>query len=115
MRGARGVDIPLTPAAKATGGLHVRVTARSGTSADIDIQAENRAARSGDPGSVYYYISPDDDNFRLSRNPHVQHAIIKYTHAGTAHTQQTTTQTRAALTHAKQVLRNLVPLTHAEA
>ncbi len=78
MQGARGVDIPLTEDAKAAGGLHVRVTARSGLSRDIDIQAENRAARSGDAGSVSYYISPDDDAFALSRNDDVQLAIVQY-------------------------------------
>src|SRR5258708_29534466 len=81
MQGARGVDIPIRNDAKALGGLHVRVTARSGLSADIDIQAENRAARSGDPGSVSYYISPHDDAFQLSRNPDVTTAIIQYTKA----------------------------------
>ncbi|MDX6419836.1 MAG: hypothetical protein QOG28_4456, partial [Trebonia sp.] len=81
MQGARGVDIPVSDEAKALGGLHVRVTARSGVSRDIDIQAENRAGRSGDPGSVSYYISPADDAFRLSHNPDVQHAIIQYANA----------------------------------
>ena len=105
MQGARGVDIPLTAAARDAGGLHVRVTARSGLSADIDIQAQNRAARSGDPGSVAYYISPDDDAFALSHNPHVQHAVIRYTQA----------QTTDAVTQAETRLRNLVPVTQAEA
>ena len=79
MQGARGVDIPLSGEAKALGGLHVRVTARSGISEDIDIQAENRAARSGDPGAVSYYISPHDDAFALSHNPYVKLAVIQYT------------------------------------
>jgi hypothetical protein len=105
MQGARGVDIPLSDDAKTLGGLHVRVTARSGMSRDIDIQAENRAARSGDAGSVSYYISPHDDAFALSRNPHVQLAVIQYTQA----------QTTQAVTRAETVLRNLVPLTQAEA
>ena len=91
MQGARGVDIPLTPGARELGGMHVRITARSGLSADIDIQAQNRAARSGDPGSVNYYISPDDDAFALSPNPDVHTAIIKYTSARTTTTQDTDT------------------------
>ncbi len=120
MQGARGVDIPLTAEAKALGGMHVRVTARSGLSKDIDIQAENRAARSGDPGSVTYYISPEDDAFALSHNPHVQLAVIQYTQALTAHTQAVSTatgtrQTTQALAKAETVLRNLIPLTQAEA
>ena len=104
MQGARGVDIPLSDDAKALGGLHVRVTARSGLSRDIDIQAENRAARSGDAGSVSYYISPRDDAFALSHNPHVQLAVIQYTQA----------QSTEAVTRAATVLRNLVPVTQAE-
>ncbi len=129
MQGARGVDIPLNDAAKAAGGMHVRVTARSGLSKDIDIQAENRAARSGDPGSVSYYISPGDDAFALSANPHVQLAVVKYTEALTAQTEAVaaqketpasghadpTLQTGEALARAETVLRNLVPLTQAEA
>jgi len=122
MQGARGVDIPVSDQAKALGGLHVRVTARSGVSQDIDIQAENRAARSGDPGSVSYYISPDDQAFHLSHNPDVQLAVIKYTEAFNAHTdalttgdRTTTNQTQEALTQAETVLRNLIPLAQAEA
>ena len=84
MQGARGVDIELSAAAKQHGGLHVRITARSGMSRDIDIQAENRAARSGEPGSVQYYISPDDDLFQLADNENVQHAIVRYENAANA-------------------------------
>jgi hypothetical protein len=109
MQGARGVDIPVSNDAKALGGLHVRVTARSGTSPDIDIQAENRAARSGDPGSVSYYLSPDDDVFRLSSNPAVEHAVIQYTDAVRASGADDTPGTRAALNVAEQGLRDLVP------
>jgi hypothetical protein len=115
MQGARGVDIPVSEAAKALGGLHVRVTARSGTSPDIDIQAENRAARSGDPGSVSYYLSPDDEVFRLSANPDVEHAVIQYASALRADTTASTPDTSADLDHAEQTLRELVPDAQAEA
>ena len=122
MQGARGVDIPISDEAKAMGGLLVRVTARSGLSEDIDTQAQNRAARSGDPGSVVYYISPDDDAFALSANPHVQLAVIRYTQALAAHTQalgsghqDATGQTTQTLARAETVLRNMVPLAQAEA
>ncbi len=127
MQGARGVDIPLSDDAKLLGGMHVRVTARSGLSRDIDIQAENRAARSGDPGSVSYYISPDDDAFVLSANPDVQTAIIRYTQAFSDHNdavsspseeesaQTRQAQTRQALAEAEQRLRDLVRDVQAEA
>ncbi len=121
MQGARGVDIPLSGEAKALGGLHVRVTARSGISEDIDIQAENRAARSGDPGAVSYYISPHDDAFALSHNPFVKLAIVQYTQARTAHAEAVeagadtgTPQTREGLARAETRLRNLVRLAQAE-
>jgi hypothetical protein len=106
MQGARGVDIPLDDAAKALGGLHVVVTGHSEVSKDIDIQAENRAARSGDRGSVKFYISPDDDLFRLSNNPHVQLAVIQYRAA---------LHTDADLTPAQQGLRDAVPLSQNDA
>ena len=130
MQGARGVDIPLTPDARAAGGLHVRVTARSGLSADIDIQAQNRAARSGDPGAVPYYISPGDDAFALSPRDDVQHAIIRYTTArdttstdiGTGTPADTGTPgggVRAGpdeeLARAGQALRDLIPRLQANA
>src|SRR5260370_13876511 len=68
MQGARGVDIPIGRASQDLGGLHVAVTARSAVSRDIDIQAENRAARNGQPGGVQYYVAPDDHLVHLE--PH---------------------------------------------
>ncbi len=123
MTGARGLDLKRSPEAKARRMfLQVRVTAHSGLSKDIDIQAENRTARSGDPGNVAYYISPDDDAFALSANPHIKLAVIQYTGALTAHTQAVSSghqdaagQTTQALARAETVLRNLVPLTQADA
>ena len=109
MQGARGVDIPISEQAQELGGLHVRVTARSSISHDIDIQAENRAARSGQAGSVQYYISPQDDLIRLSPNPNVQLAIIRYNTAVDADTTHTTPETTAAVHQAENVLRDLVP------
>ncbi|HET6500313.1 MAG TPA: hypothetical protein VFG87_06060 [Amycolatopsis sp.] len=109
MQGARGVDISVGDRAKALGGLQVRVTAHSEVSRDIDIQAENRAARSGDPGSVDYYVSPDDDAFRLSDNPHVHLAVIRYTGAYQADHADSTPATREHLAEAERQLRDLVP------
>ena len=106
MQGARGVDIPLDDAAKALGGLHVVVTGHSAVSKDIDIQAENRAARSGDRGSVTFYVSPDDDLFRLSNNPQVQLAVIQYRAA---------LHTGADVTGSQQGLRDAVPVSQNDA
>ncbi len=114
MQGARGVDIPVSDEAKAVGGLHVRVTTRSGVSRDIDIQAEKRAARSGDPGSVSYYLSPDDDAFELSRNPNVELAVVKYTGAFKADQASSTPETRDTLAEAEHDLRALVPALQTE-
>ncbi|BBY46723.1 hypothetical protein MARA_01530 (plasmid) [Mycolicibacterium arabiense] len=108
MQGARGVDIPLDDAAKALGGLHVVVTGHSEVSADIDVQAENRAARSGDRGSVKFYVSPDDDLFRLSHNPQVQLAVIQYRTA-------VQTGTEVSRAQSRQGLRDAVPVSQDDA
>ncbi|WP_176586719.1 toxin glutamine deamidase domain-containing protein, partial [Nocardia miyunensis] len=81
MQGARGVDIPIGKEMNARGGLHVIVTGHSSTSHDIDIQAENRAARAGQRGSVQYYTSPEDELYALSANPDVQHVVVRYSRA----------------------------------
>ncbi|MGH3274350.1 MAG: hypothetical protein ACRDNZ_08505, partial [Streptosporangiaceae bacterium] len=105
---ARGTDIKVSDEAKALGGLQVRITARSGMSRDIDIQAERRAARSGDSGGAFYYVSPDDDAFQLSANPNVQLAVIQYRQAVQAHDAEAAAQ-------ASQDLVALIPDVQAEA
>ena len=107
-QGARGEDLSPTEQAEKLGGLHVRITARSNISHDIDIQAENRAARSGQAGSVQYYLSPQDDLIRLSPNPDVQLAIIRYNTAVDADTTHTTPETTAAVHQAENRLRYLI-------
>ncbi|QKV74008.1 hypothetical protein [Amycolatopsis sp. Hca4] len=101
MQGARGVDITTTPEAKARGDLFVRVTAHSEISADIDVQAENRAGRSGGGGEVVYYSSPKDEIYQLSRHPDVQQVVIRYADAVVA-------GDAPARTAAEQQLRDLV-------
>ena len=39
------------------------------------IQAENRAARSGQPGSVKYYITPHDELFQNAHGPDAQLSV----------------------------------------
>ncbi|MEV7043867.1 hypothetical protein AB0N03_37265, partial [Amycolatopsis sp. NPDC051061] len=101
MQGARGVDITTSPEAKARGDLMVRVTAHSEISADIDVQAENRAGRSGGGGEVVYYSSPKDEIYQLSRHPDVQQVVIKYADA-------LAEEDAPALAIAEQRLRDLV-------
>ncbi|GAB3406608.1 WXG100-like domain-containing protein [Flindersiella endophytica] len=115
LQGARGVDISVSAEAKAAGGMHVRNTDRSSVSRDIDVQKESRAARSGDPGSAGYYISPDDAAFLLSPNKDVELAVVKYTDAEAADNAHPTAATRSALTDAEQGLRDLVPAIQADA
>ncbi|MEU3771584.1 hypothetical protein AB0E55_41535, partial [Amycolatopsis keratiniphila] len=105
MQGARGVDITTTKEAKDAGDLVVRITAHSEISRDIDVQAQNRAGRSGGGGEVVYYSSPKDELFQLSHNPDVQLAITKYTDA-------VTSGDARAITVAEQGLRDLVEELH---
>ncbi|MFC9437129.1 hypothetical protein [Nocardia sp. NPDC057030] len=81
-QGGRGVDIPVSHAVSEAGGLHVTVTSKSNLR-DIDIQAENRAARSGQEGSVRYYLAADDALF--AHAPEHALTIIRYTDAVAEH------------------------------
>lgn len=62
----RGTDIPLTPPARAAGGLHVILTERH-ASACMDRQLEGRSGRQGDPGHTEAILCLEDailDGFR---------------------------------------------------
>jgi preprotein translocase subunit SecA len=56
----RGTDIKLGPGVEPIGGLHVIGTERH-DSARIDRQLAGRSARQGDPGSVEYIVSLEDE------------------------------------------------------
>jgi preprotein translocase subunit SecA len=56
----RGTDIKLGPEVAASGGLHVLATERHDAER-IDRQLAGRAARQGDPGSVQFFLSLDDE------------------------------------------------------
>jgi len=58
----RGTDIKVAPEALEQGGLHVIITERN-TSARIDRQLVGRTARQGDPGSVQFFLSLEDELF----------------------------------------------------
>ncbi|MFI9403313.1 C2 family cysteine protease [Nocardia sp. NPDC052316] len=81
-QGGRGVDIPVSKAVSEAGGLEVRISGKSHLR-DIDIQAENRAARTGQEGSVKYYLAADDGLFAQS----TEHAVtvIRFTNAVEVH------------------------------
>lgn len=81
-QGGRGVDIEISDAVNAAGGLRVSISGKSDVR-DIDIQAENRAARNGQQGSVEYFLAADDALFATA--PHHAQTIIRYTDAVTSH------------------------------
>lgn len=60
----RGVNIKIGDDVKNLGGLAVIMTRKS-RSRRIDDQAKLRAARRGDPGEVYWFLSEEDEFFRL--------------------------------------------------
>ncbi len=58
----RGTDIRITEKVAAAGGLHV-IGAERQESARIDRQLAGRCGRQGDPGSVQFFLSAEDDLF----------------------------------------------------
>jgi len=60
----RGVDIKLTDAARAAGGLYVLGTERH-ESRRIDNQLRGRSGRQGDPGESRFYLAAEDELIRL--------------------------------------------------
>ncbi|WP_280316717.1 LuxR C-terminal-related transcriptional regulator, partial [Nocardia wallacei] len=82
-QGGRGVDIPVGADVDARGGLHVLISSRSAESRDVDIQAENRTARSGGQGSAQYFTAPDDPLYH--HVPEARISVIRYTGAVADH------------------------------
>jgi|GEM_PF-1418178 len=60
----RGVNIKIGDEVRGLGGLAVIMTRKS-RSRRIDDQAKLRTARRGDPGEVYWFLSEEDEFFRL--------------------------------------------------
>ena len=108
MQLARGVDFKGS-------GLQVRITARSAISHDIDIQAQRRVGRSGEDGDAQFYTSLDDDLYRLSYNPNVQLAVIRFSHAIEADRAISSVQTGATVAQAAAALTSLVPKLQSDA
>ena len=59
----RGTDIALDPGVRERGGLHV-IVAEVNDFGRIDRQLLGRCARQGDPGTVRFFVSLDDELFR---------------------------------------------------
>jgi hypothetical protein len=115
LQGARGVDVPISAQVAKLGGLDVKVTARSGISHDIDIQAMNRAARSGQPGRARFYTSLDDELFIHAHTPRATVTITRYAIAKQADHEMPTLWSAADLQKAEADVRALVPVLQAEA
>ncbi|MGW1743987.1 preprotein translocase subunit SecA, partial [Nocardia sp. NPDC001965] len=75
-QGGRGVDIPVAADVNAEGGLHVLISGRSAESRAVDVQVENRTARSGGNGSAQYFTAVDDALYADA--PEAQISIIRY-------------------------------------
>ncbi|MEU4642884.1 hypothetical protein [Micromonospora sp. NPDC023814] len=115
LQGARGVDVPISASVAKLGGLDVKVTARSAISHDIDIQAMNRAARSGQPGRAQFYTSLDDDLLVNANSPRATVTITRYEIAKQANQDLPTLWSAADLKQAEADVRALVPVLQAEA
>lgn len=63
----RGTDIQLDARAEEAGGLHV-IGAEHNVSRRVDRQLAGRAARQGQPGSVQFFVSSDDELFVAARS-----------------------------------------------
>ncbi|MEU2634972.1 hypothetical protein ABZ591_10130 [Micromonospora fulviviridis] len=109
LQGARGVDVPISAQVAKLGGLDVKVTARSGISHDIDIQAMNRAARSGQPGRAQFYTSLDDDLFVHAGTPRATVTITRYAVAKQVSQERPHLWSAADLQKAEADVRALVP------
>ena len=64
----RGTDIKLSPESVALGGLHIIGTTRYYLRR-LDEQLLGRSARQGDPGSIQFYISLEDDLLKEGKVP----------------------------------------------
>ena len=67
----RGTDIILGPGVADKGGLHIIGTERH-ESRRIDNQLRGRAGRQGDPGSVRFYLSLEDELMRRFGTDRIQ-------------------------------------------
>ncbi|UMP06963.1 hypothetical protein [Amycolatopsis sp. EV170708-02-1] len=119
-QGGRGMDIKTSDEAEALGGLSGRGTAHSHISPDIDVQQENRVARSGNKGDWGYFSSLEDELYALTRRDNTPITVTKYVtrdeydKAAAAYESRKTPLTRRELADAEQALRDIVKPLQAE-
>ncbi|MGW5517133.1 hypothetical protein, partial [Nocardia africana] len=108
-QGQRGVDIAVSDAVLAKGGMHVWMT-EVPEHAYIYDQAKNRTARNGKPGTAQALMSPQDALIRNAMHLRgVREAVIQYEQAVANHRTDPTPATHDKLVAAGDKLGSLVP------
>ncbi|MGW5520651.1 hypothetical protein, partial [Nocardia africana] len=108
-QGQRGVDISVSDAVEAKGGMHVWMTEVPEHEYIYD-QAKNRTARNGKSGTAQALMSPQDALIRQAMHLRgVREAVIQYTDAVAAHRTEPTPGTHDQVIEAGKKLGSLVP------
>lgn len=108
-QGQRGVDISVSEAVQAKGGMFVWMTEVPEQSY-IHEQAKNRTARNGDRGAAQALISPQDALIRKAMHLNgVRAAAVRYEQVAEAHRTDPTPENHNNLVEAGHNLRSLVP------
>ncbi|WP_280276340.1 hypothetical protein, partial [Nocardia wallacei] len=108
-QGQRGVDISVSDAVEAKGGMHVWMTEVPEHEYIYD-QAKNRTARNGKSGTAQALMSPQDALIRQAMHLRgVREAVVTYQDAVTAHRADPTSATHDKLVEAGEKLGSLVP------
>ncbi|MGW5514313.1 MFS transporter [Nocardia africana] len=108
-QGQRGVDIAVSEAVLAKGGMHVWMTEVPEQEYIYD-QAKNRTARNGKPGTAQALLSPQDALIRDAMHLRgVREAVVQYEEAVADHRTDPTPATHDKLVEAGDKLGSLVP------
>lgn len=108
-QGQRGVDISVSDAVLAQGGMHVWMTEVPEQSYIYD-QAKNRTARNGQPGTAQALMSPQDTLIRDAMHLRgVREAVVYYERAVTDHHANPSAETHNTVLRAGDALGSLVP------
>src|SRR5262249_51195067 len=114
MQGARGIDYLMSTVANSLGGGIVRITGVAATATIV--QALNRVARSGLPGSAVIYTSAEARAVVQAHNPNVFLGTIMFQHAGRqAAASPGSAAARDAFRQAERRFVSIVPLVQQEA
>ncbi|WP_460699084.1 2OG-Fe dioxygenase family protein [Nocardia thraciensis] len=107
-QGQRGVDISVSDAVLAKGGMHVWMTEVPEQSYIYD-QAKNRTARNGKPGTAQALMSPQDELIRKAMHLRgVREAVVRYQDAVAAHRDDPTSATHDKVVDTSRKLVSLV-------